>query len=130
VKAERRLAHVVEEAALKSTARTTTQSLPLGAPELLMADSPPVPVDLIALTPSEFDLFLAGYRSGYSHGLDAGRDQADADAAALHRAACRVVQSAAKLDPWPVAQQARRSRQEAAAALARRRATPWPLEAP
>jgi hypothetical protein len=60
---------------------------------------------------------------------DAGREQADAEAAALHRAAYRIVQAAAKLDPWPVAQEARRGRQEAAGRASRATAAPWAREA-
>lgn len=41
--------------------------------------------------PSRWDDYLAGHRSGYLEGLERGRELADAEAAARHRAAADVV---------------------------------------
>lgn len=41
--------------------------------------------------------FLAGYASGYAHGLEAGRTKADEEAAALHRRATHIVHAIADI---------------------------------
>jgi len=70
--------------------------------------------DLMSYTAAEWDVFMSGYRSGYGHGLDAGRIQADADAAALHRAAVRIVRSLSNVPPHAALVANRRRHQDEA----------------
>lgn len=114
MKAERRAP--VRGAAPRSTARTTTHSLPLGAPELLLAD---------------LDHDHQTFSAGVEYGLAQRRAEnvAEEVAAELHCRANAVVQALASLLPHEDATAARRGRQEAASALARGHAAAWPLEA-
>jgi hypothetical protein len=59
------------------------------------------------------DDFEAGYLSGYLAGLEVGRERADAEAAALHHQAWRVVQNAAKSPTHAELDERRRARQPA-----------------
>lgn len=60
---------------------------------------------------SRWDDYLTGWRAGYLEGIDRGRELADAEAAARHRAAAEVVLAMTKV---PVV-----DRDEAAARRAR-----------
>lgn len=65
---------------------------------------------------SRFDDYLTGWRAGYLEGVDRGRELADAEAAARHRAAAEVVLAMTRVparDP------------EADRAAAERRAARW-----
>ncbi|MDN5766360.1 MAG: hypothetical protein L0H96_22775 [Humibacillus sp.] len=54
-------------------------------------------VDIIAMTPAEFDAFTTGYQSGYLAGQQAADDQQAARERALHHEAYLTVQAMAKL---------------------------------
>ena len=71
-------------------------------------------IDLMALDRAEWDLFAVGFSSGYAHGLEAGREQLDAELAALQRRAHAVVQAAARVPAWADAQETRHAAQIAA----------------
>lgn len=85
-------------------------------------------VDLLSLSDRERECHLSGYLSGVLAGIDLGREQLDAELAAIQRRAFGIVQSMAKLAPWHEAQQARRQHQEKAAEHHRAAGQPWPLE--
>lgn len=87
-------------------------------------------VDLLNLTDREHEIHLSGYLSGVLAGIDLGREQMDAELAALHRRAYTIVQAMAKVDPWEVAQEKIRQRRDEAAARNRAAGDPWPLEVP
>lgn len=90
---------------------------------------PPAPdSDLVRLPRRVWQVYLDGYTAGYAAGVDRGRAAADADAAALHAGAWRIVQAAARLEPHDVARQARRDRMVAAYGRRTAAATPWPAE--
>ena len=55
------------------------------------------PIDLLALTPRERDVFDAAYLSGYLAGHEKGWEAADEHAAALHYRAVRVAHSMASI---------------------------------
>lgn len=59
-------------------------------------------VDLVALPLRLWRLWQDGYRVGFVHGIERGRDLADAEAAELHRRASEVVGVMAGLSPSPL----------------------------
>jgi hypothetical protein len=73
--------------------------------------------------------FLAGYLSGYTAGVDRGRQLEDADMARLHAVAFRTVQAAAKLAPYAQHRAKVRARQVASCEAQAAAARPWPDEA-
>ena len=85
-------------------------------------------VDLLTMTDRERECHLSGYLSGVLAGIDIGREQMDAELAAIQHRAFGIVQAMAKLSPWHEAQQARRQHQEKAAEHHRAAGQPWPLE--
>lgn len=66
--------------------------------------------------PSRWDDYMAGFREGFTQGIDRGRELADAEAAARHRAAARVVVAMSKIPPRDA---------KADRAAAERRAARW-----
>lgn len=84
--------------------------------------TPGPPTDLVAIPPNLWRVFLEGYASGFTIGVDRGRDLADEDAAAIHRYAVRVVQVMAGIDPYEV-RQARAAGRHARAARPRSEAS-------
>jgi len=91
------------------------------------------PFDIVSATRREFAAYLAGRVDGLIEGgalgYARGWQACDEEIAALQRAAHRVTQAVAQLDPWPVAQQKRRGRQVEAADRHAQAAQPWPAEA-
>jgi len=71
--------------------------------------------DVMSLSRRDFELYLAGYETGYAHGSDSGREQADEEAQRLFNNAVGVVRAMARLEPWSTAQEARRARWATAA---------------
>ncbi len=61
--------------------------------------------DLLELTPTELDCFLAGvvhgYLEGAHNGYHQGRHDADQEAAVLQRRAAKIVHALARIDPHP-----------------------------
>ncbi|TQM62583.1 hypothetical protein FBY41_2619 [Humibacillus xanthopallidus] len=51
----------------------------------------------MSMTPVDFLIWCDGYAAGIGHGLDRGRELADAEAAARHRRAFTVVQAMARI---------------------------------
>jgi len=80
------------------------------------------------MTNREREIHLSGYLSGVLAGIDRGREQMDAELAAIQHRAFGIVQRMAKLAPWQEAQQTRRQHQEKAAEHHRSAGQPWPLE--
>ena len=66
--------------------------------------------------PSRWDDYLTGFREGFTQGISRGREIADAEAAARHRAAARVVVAMSKIPARDA---------EADRAAAERRAARW-----
>jgi len=87
------------------------------------------PVDLLTLGRRDLTLWEAGYMEGYCAGVPRGREQADEEAAQLHRQATRIVHAMAKLDPHVDRERRRRQRQVEAAERHTANAQPWPAEA-
>ena len=77
----------------------------------------------------EWDVYLAGYASGYRDGIDLGRKQMEDELAALQREAHKVVLLMAGIDPHEVRQARRRERQVETADRHYQAAQPWPAEA-
>ena len=67
-------------------------------------------VDLLNLTGRERGVWDCAYLSGYLAGHDAGWRAADANAERAHRAAYRIVQNAAKYEPFEVSELKRENR--------------------
>lgn len=70
-------------------------------------------IDITRLTPTEFALWCAGYLSGLVEGLERGRQQADAEAAALHHRAFAVVHAMARIEPRDAAADTERAARRA-----------------
>ena len=85
-------------------------------------------VDLLAMTDRERECHLSGYLSGVLAGIDLGREQMDAELAAIQHRAFGIVQAMAKLPDWHEAQQTRRQHQDKAAEHHRAAGQPWPFE--
>ncbi len=85
--------------------------------------------DVMSLSRRDFELYLAGYETGYVHGSDSGREQSDEEAQRLFNNAVGVVRAMARLEPWEDAQESRRQRQVEAADRHAEAAQPWPAEA-
>jgi len=66
--------------------------------------TPGPPTDLLDMPLDLWEAFLEGYASGFTIGVDRGRELADEDAAAIHRYAVRVVRVMAGIDPYAVRQ--------------------------
>lgn len=64
--------------------------------DTLSAAAHHAPVELRTLTPHESDLWHDGYLWGNVHGIEKGRELADAEAAAIFRLAVQQVQRVAK----------------------------------
>lgn len=56
-----------------------------------------VPIDIVALASHEWHIFMDGFESGFTNGIDHGRRLADEEAAARHRAAANVVVAMTKV---------------------------------
>jgi hypothetical protein len=81
------------------------------------------------MSPDELlDTIHAAHTAGLKLGIGIGRRRAEEEMAALHRAAYRVVQAHARLQPFDEASRARRARWIAAAARHQAAAVPWPEE--
>lgn len=79
----------------QSTAKSTSASLSHPRTPLL---------DVMSLSGPDFELYLDGYREGYAHGINRGREQADEEAQRLFNNAVRVVRAMAGIDPYKVRQ--------------------------
>jgi len=82
--------------------------------------------DVMSLSRRDFELYLAGYETGYAHGSDSGREQADEEAQRLFNNAVGVVRAMARLEPWEDVQARRRQRQVETAERHTANAQPWP----
>lgn len=58
-------------------------------------------LDLMSLSPREFDIFLAGYGSGRASGFDDGYAACEESYAARHRYALEVMRRSGRLDVSP-----------------------------
>jgi len=85
--------------------------------------------DVMSLSRRDFELYLAGYETGYVHGIDRGREQADEEAQRLFTNAVRVTRAMARLEPWEDVQACRWRRQVETAERHTEVAQPWPVEA-
>ena len=90
---------------------STTKSSPI----VSRVGTYPLSVDLAACSRRDFELYLAGYETGFGHAIDRGREQSDEDAQRLFNNAVGVVRAMARLEPWEDAQESRRARWAAAA---------------
>lgn len=58
-------------------------------------------LDIGALTPEQFDIFMAGYTAGRASGLDDGYQQCEEAYAERHRYALEVMRRSGRLDLSP-----------------------------